>query len=578
MKNWFWGLLSGMFLMVLLIIGAGILGWYLQEQPPEISDNSLLELKLEGDIPEQVSPDIPAQILEGEQPVTFIPLLREIEKASVDTRIKGILLKPFGLGLGWAKLQQLRRALELFQSKGKRVVAWMGTGGAKEYYLASVANAIYLSPVGVLDLKGMRAEVMFFKDGLEKIGVDAELERIGEYKNFADQFTENRMTDAFREATTAMLDSVYGNYLKGIGTARKRPVDEIRELIEQSGPFEAERALSAGLVDQLLYEDELVEQLGKEMNIKEEDKVTLRSYSKVPRETVGLDGKDRLAVIYAVGSITSGEDGIDPLSGKSMGSETMISVLEDVMEDETIRGAVLRIDSPGGDAFASEDIWRAVMKLREKKPIVISMSDVAASGGYLIAMTGDPVIAETTTLTGSIGIVYGKLNLKGLYDKLGIHKEIISRGKFANLDSDYGPYTPEERSRVQTLMGDFYGKFINKVATARKMTPEDVDKVAQGRVWTGEQALEHGLVDELGGLERSLELLKQKVGLPLDASVELVEFPRQKSLMELIIERVQGSDTGVPAALSGWLLEWEFWERMSMSPYWARIPYAIEFR
>ncbi|OFV99890.1 MAG: signal peptide peptidase SppA [Acidobacteria bacterium RIFCSPLOWO2_12_FULL_54_10] len=563
--------------MVLLVIGAGILGWYLQDQPPEISDNSLLELKLEGDIPEQVSPDITAQILEGVEPVTFIPLLREIEKAAADTKITGILLKPSGLGLGWAKLQQLRRALELFQSKGKRVVAWMGTGGAKEYYLASVADRIYLSPVGVLDLKGMRAEVMFFKDGLEKIGVDAELERIGEYKNMADQFTENRMTDAFREATTAMLDSVYGNYLNGIGTARKRPVDEMRELIEQSGPFEAERALSAGLVDQLLYEDELVEQIGKEMKIEKEDKVSLGSYSKVSRESVGLDGKDRLAVIYAVGSITSGEDGIDPLSGKSMGSETMISVLEEVMDDESIKGAVLRIDSPGGDAFASEDIWRAVMKLREKKPMVISMSDVAASGGYLIAMTGDPVIAERTTLTGSIGIIYGKLNLKGLYDKLGIHKEIISRGKFANLDSDYGPYTPEERNRVQALMEDFYGKFINKVAAARKMTPEDVDKVAQGRVWTGEQALEHGLVDELGGMERSLEILKEKVGLPLDASVELVEFPRHKSLMELIIERMQGNETGMPAAVSRWLLEGKFWEKLSINPYWARIPYAVEF-
>jgi protease-4 len=256
----------------------------------------------------------------------------------------------------------------------------------------------------------------------------------------------------------------------------------------------------------------------------------------------------------------------------------MTSLLEEVGEDESVKGAILRIDSPGGDAFASEDIWRAVMKLREKKPIVISMSDLAASGGYLIAMTGDPVVAERTTLTGSIGIIYGKLNMKGLYDKLGIRKEIISRGKFANLDSDYGPYSADERARVQALMEDFYGKFIDKVAVARKMTPEEVDSVARGRVWTGEQALEHGLVDELGGLERALEILKEKTGLARDAAVELVEFPRRKSLMELVVEHIQGEDTAIPSALSRWLMDWRWLDSLSSSPYWARVPYTIQFR
>ncbi|MBI4459491.1 MAG: signal peptide peptidase SppA, partial [Acidobacteria bacterium] len=522
--------------------------------------------------------DISAQLLGGRAPKTFLSLLENIEKAAADSRIKGILLEPKNLRMGWAKLQQLRRSLEEFRAKGKRLVAWVDTAGAREYYLASVADRIFLSPVGVLDLKGMRAEVMFFKDALGKLGVQVDMERIGEYKNLADQFTDNRMSNAFREATTAMLDSIYGNFLSGVASARSRSVEEIRTLLEESGPFEAERALQAGFADQLLYEDELTEQLQKELGNQEVHRVKLEKYQRVPASSVGLGGGERIALVYAVGDITSGGDQVSPLSGKTMGEKTMAAVLEEVEQDDSIRGVLLRIDSPGGDAFASENIWRSLLALRKKKPIVISMSDAAASGGYLIAMTGDPVVAEATTLTGSIGIIYGKVNLKGFYDKIGINKEIIARGRFAMLDSDYGPYTPEERRRVQILMEDFYRKFIEKVAVARKTTPEAIDQVARGRVWTGEQAKQHGLVDELGGLEKALELLKQKAALRPDARVELVEYPKRKTLLELIFSRIQGEDTALSAGLARWLSEWQSLERLSQRPLWTRMPYVFEFR
>ena len=582
MKKWFWGLLTGMLLMSVLITVAGVLGWYFQQRPPAVRQNTFLLLDLEGEIPEQAPPDISGQIFGGREPTTFIPLLQNIEKAGADARIAGLLIKPSGLRVGWAKLEELRRALEQFRRKRKKVIAFLGTGGTKEYFLATAADKIVLSPVGFLDLKGMRAEVMFFKDALGKLGVQADLEHIGRYKNFSDQFTETRMTDAFREATTSLLDGIYGNFVKTIAAVRHRTAEDMRNWIEQNGPFNAARALESGLVDQLLYEDEVFAQLEKEAGGKKPEKMEMSEYRRVPREAVGLGGEERIAIVYAVGSITGGEDGFDPVfSGKTLGSATMTEVLDAVGKDKSIRGVLVRIDSPGGDAFASDEIWRSMILLRKQKPLVLSMSDTAASGGYYIAATGDPIVAEAGTVTGSIGIVYGKLNLKGLYDKLGVSKDIISRGKFSGMDSDYGPYSPEERERVRALMDDFYKNFLAKVGEARKMPPEAVDRVAQGRVWTGEQARGNGLVDELGGLDTALRILKKKAGIRPDARIELVEYPKRKSLLELLLNRARQGDEESSLTLPQWaagVLAWKRLERMFPNPFWARLPYAFDFR
>jgi protease-4 len=302
-------------------------------------------------------------------------------------------------------------------------------------------------------------------------------------------------------------------------------------------------------------------------------------YARVPAEDVGLNKGHKIAVVYAVGTITSDQDQTDPLEGgKTLGSESMSKLLDEVQKDDSIKGVIVRIDSPGGDAFASDDIWRRMNLLREKKPLVFSMSDLAASGGYYLAMTGDPIIAEPTTLTGSIGIVYGKLNLKGLYDKLGITKDIIARGKFSRLDSDYGPYTPEERERVRQMMDTFYQDFVKKVATARKMTPEDVDKIAQGRVWTGEQAKQNGLVDEIGDFNRALDILKDKAKIPAQSSVQLVEYPQRKTLWELLLSRAQRGEARLPVALSRLLAQWNQMEAMARRPFWTLVPATFEFR
>jgi protease-4 len=454
----------------------------------------------------------------------------------------------------------------------------LSVAGTKEYYLASVADTVYLSPAGILDLKGLRAEVMFFRDGLAKIGVQADLEQIGPYKNLADQYTKNRMSDEFREATTSMLDSIYWNFLRAVADARGKTPEEIRTLIEETGPFEANRAAGAGLVDKLLYEDQALDAIKEEAG-PDFHEMDFLDYSRAAGGTALTDGGPRIALVYAVGAITAGEDQTDPVfGGKTLGSDTMTEVLESVSEDDSIKGVIVRIDSPGGDAFASDDIWRKMNLLREKKPLVFSMSDLAASGGYYIAMTGDPIVAEPGTLTGSIGIIYGKLNLKGLYDKLGINKEIISRGKFSGLDSDYGPYTPEERQRVRALMRDFYDQFVTKVAVARKMTPEAVNQVAQGRVWTGEQAKEKGLVDEIGSFDTALELLKEKAGIPQEESVQLIEFPRRKSLWELLLQRAGGQQVHLPLLFSDMISEWKRLESLAQTPLWAVLPFSFDFR
>ena len=579
MKGWLWGLVTGIILASAVFLAAGLIVWYIRERPPQVAANTTLILEIEGEVPEQSPPDIPGQILGRGEQTNFVSLLQDIEKASADPRVNAILLKPANMKIGWGKVEQLRSALQQFQHRGKKVLALLEEAGSQEYFLATVADKIYLSPVGFLDLKGMRAEVMFFKDTLAKIGVQADLEHIGRYKNFSDQFTDNRMSDAFREATTSLLDNIYGNFIATVAAARHRPSDQMRILIEETGPFNADRALRAGLVDQLHYEDQVFDELKSGNPKKEFHKLSMEEYSKVPLTDVGLGKGDRIALVYAVGTITSGEDGFEPLEGgKTLGAKTIDSVLEEVGNDKSIKGVIVRIDSPGGDALASDDIWRNMVSLRKKKPLVISMSDEAASGGYYIAMTGDPLIAEPGTVTGSIGIVYGKLNLKGLYDKVGINKEIISRGRFAAMDSDYASYTPEERERVRALMNDFYTKFLGRVATARKMTPQAVDNLAQGRVWTGEQAKGNGLIDELGGLPRALELLKQKAGLRPEAPVELVEYPARKSLFELLLSRAQGSEVRLPPSISQWISRWKLAETVSRKPLLALMPYSFEFR
>ena len=578
MKKWFFGLTCGFFLAFILIALAGLYGFMHSERAVRIRDNSTLVLDISGDVPEQVSVDVTGAILGEHEPATMLSLIRGIERAKSDSRITGILLKPDGVRMGWGKLQQLRRSLADFRTSGKKVTSLMTTANSRDYYLATVADKVYLSPGGALDVKGIRAEVMFFKDALAKIGVQADLEQIGAYKNFADVFKDNKMSEEFREATTSMMDDIYGGFLATVAEARKKPVDEMRRTIEQSGPFEPQRAQIAGLVDGLKYADEVDAELAAGKSKDDAPQMDIEDFVASTAPTK-LDTAPRIAVVYAVGDIMPGEEGFNPvMGGKTMGAETMAKTLKEVEDDEDIKGVIVRIDSPGGDAFASDEIWRSMGNLSKRKPLVYSMSDTAASGGYYMAMTGDPIIAEPGTLTGSIGIVYGKFNLKGLYEKLGINVEVISRGDYARLDSTTDTYTPEERARVRELMQDFYKQFLAKVAASRKMTPEQVDKLAQGRVWTGNQAKANGLVDELGGMEKALEMIKKESGIGSGDEVVLVEYPKRKRLWDVILERARGSAKLFTSPLDAAREQLAEIEAYTRSSAWARVPAQIDIR
>ena len=557
-----------------LFFGLGLMtALFSSGETMDVADGSWLVIDLYGDIPPYDAPESISNSL-FDEPETLQSILDNLEKADADDRVAGVVMKiSSSNSLGMASLGEIRTAIARIREGGKPVVAFSDDLDRDALYLASACDSIFMPNVADVTFTGYGSVESFYKGTLDKLDVHENLHKIKDYKTAVEPFQRDSMSPESREMTEWLIQEIWEVELGAIARDRGIPMDSLVACMEHA-LFTPQEAKRAQLIDDVVYWDELEERLGGEDELLT---ITTDEYDDVRRADVGLKGKNRIAVVHAYGFIGGRESHTDPTLGVMMGHETVIDNLRSAADDGRVDAIVFRVDSPGGESLASELIAREVGKIAADKPVIVSMGDVAASGGYLIAMTGDPVIAERTTLTGSIGIIYGKLNLKGLYDKLGIHKEIISRGKFANLDSDYGPYTPEERNRVQALMEDFYGKFINKVAAARKMTPEDVDKVAQGRVWTGEQALEHGLVDELGGLERSLEILKEKVGLPLDASVELVEFPRHKSLMELIIERIQGNETGMPAAVSRWLLEGKFWEKLSINPYWARIPYAVEF-
>ncbi len=539
MRNWFLGLVSGIVLMVLLFIGAVVLAMKVGSLPPRVQEPTTLVLELEGEILEQSPTELTARLMQPKPRPTLREIVETIDKAAADRRVTSMVVRPRSAQFGWGKAEELRSAITRFRKSGKKVYCHLVFAGLRDYYLATACEKIYMQPVGYLDLKGMRAEAMFWKGTLDKLGAQAELVQTGEYKTYANSYTQKQFTSAHRDMVNWLVDSIYGQMLKAVSEGRGKNLEDARAAVE-GGPYEPPEAQKVGLVDQLLHEDQVYDLLKNQDPQKRFHKTSSRRYLRVSLEDAGLKTSSKIAVVYGVGTIMQGEDDVDPLGGdSSMGSETTSRLLRQAAEDTSLKAVVFRIDSPGGDALASDTIWREVANLRKKKPVVISMSDVAASGGYWIAMTGDPIVADRGTLTGSIGAVYGKVNIHGLYDKIGITKDMVARGPYALIDSEYRSYTPEERKRVQQLAEDLYQEFLRKVATARKMKVEQVDAIARGRVFTGEQAKQKGLVDELGGLDRAVELAKEKAGIAKGDRVELVPYPRPRSLFELLLEQGQ---------------------------------------
>jgi len=501
---------------------------------PQVVANSALVLQLEGDLPEQPAVEFPIPFFDKQQPLTIAENWEMLRNAAADSRIHAVVLEPRGLSVGWAKLEELRTDILNFKKSGKPVYAFLRGAGTKEYYLATAADKVFMSPEDELDLKGLRAELMFFKGTLDKLGVQMEFEHVGKYKDAPDMFTKTESSPETREVLNQLLDQFYGDLINIVAEGRKKSPDAVRALID-NGPFIGKEALDGGLVDALIYEDQMYDQLRQQLKLNALEKIADHDYSRAADGNLGVDGPTKIALLVGQGDITRGSTNDSDANGIT--SAGMIRQLRAVRDDASIKGVILRIDSPGGDGIASDDILHEAKLLSQKKPMVISMSDLAASGGYFIAMTGDPVVAYRNTETGSIGVFFGKVNLRGLYDKLGVKKEIMKRGHFADIDTEYAPLNDEQRAKLRTEIEVFYKGFVQRVADGRRRKYDDVEPLAQGRVWTGAQAKQNGLVDEIGGIDRAIEMVKQRAKIGASEKITLVAYPPRRSLLQLLMDR-----------------------------------------
>ncbi|MGI9165424.1 MAG: signal peptide peptidase SppA [Pyrinomonadaceae bacterium] len=524
-------------LVLVVVVGIAVIVAAFRQGAPSIRDNSVLALRVSGPLPDYV-PEDPFRKLLGGTDQSLTNLVMQFKKAKVDKRIKAILLEIHSSSAGWGKSEEIRDAIADFRSAGKPVYAYMELGMNKEYYIASACDRIYMAPPGVLFINGLAADVMFFRGSLDKLGVYPDMYQIGKYKSAGDMFTRKEMSEAHREYINSLLDDLFNRYLEAIATARGKSKEDVRALIDNA-PFGAEQAKDAGLIDGVGYRDELDKELKAKLGYKETEGLPLvrsADYKQVSPESLGLNKGERVAVIYGTGNIGSGKSENGPTGGQSIGSDTLAKALNDARDDKTIKAIVLRVDSPGGSGLASDIIWHAVEVAKQKKPVVISMGDVAASGGYYIAASASKIIAQPSTITGSIGVVGGKPVVKGFYDWIGVTNEYVLRGKQAGMFRETEKFTPEERAKFEEwIKTTYYNDFVPKVAKGRSKDVEYIDSVGQGRVWTGAQGKEKGLVDEFGGLDRAVEVAKQLANIPADKGVQRVILPYPTTFLQQLM-------------------------------------------
>ena len=540
-------------LSVLVSMAAVAATILLATRGPDIEAESVLWLRVPENLAERPSDHPLGQLLGPRDTVGGV--VDALRKARVDDRVRAVVLvPPLQPGL-WGKVQEVRAAVQDFRLSGKPAVAYLEYGGGQQYYLATACAQILLAPTSPLDLVGVAMYEPFAREALDKIGAYPDMLHAGDFKTAANVFTETTFTPFHREMNESLSRDLYEQLVAGVAEGREMPVPAVRALIDD-GPFLPGDAVGRGLVDGLAYEDELMERLadgGEPLA-----RLPYADYRRVDPESLGLDAGPSLAVVHAVGPIVLGDSSADAGGGSVAAAQPLAEALRAARENEAIEAIVLRIDSPGGSAVASDLIWREVVRAGAEKPVVASMSDLAASGGYYLAMAADVIVAQPGTLTGSIGVVGGKLVLGDMFAKLGIAVEAVSDGRMAEMNSAFTPYSDEARVRVQALIDAFYEEFVAKAAAGRSMTREAVHAVAQGRVWTGRQAREAGLIDELGGLLQAVAIAKERAGIAADQEVTLVPYPRPRSFFEVLAgglairsHLLQAGWPGTPAARVG---------------------------
>lgn len=539
---WFFAVIG---LLAILIVGVGIYASIrLADKKPEIASTTILRFDFERPQTEKASAGL-ADALLGDHKISFADTIEAIRRAADDGRVRGLVARTGDVPLGLGQVQELRDAIAAFRAKGKFAYAYADSfgdlgGGTRAYYLSAAFDEIWLQPVGSVGLTGVGAELPFFKGTLDKLGVTAAFDRRAEYKSAMTQMTETKLPDTDRVAFTGLVKSIFDQTADGIATDRKLAGADVRTLID-GGPYPGDEALAKHLVDHIGYADEAMDaarrKAGTGVKI-----LTGPQYLEAIK--VGAPTGDVIAILRAVGEIRSGRAPSGP-AGDSDGvaADTLVKAIGDAARDPAVKAIVLRIDSPGGSAIASETIWRALKRAHDGgKPVMVSMGDTAASGGYYIAAPADKIVAEPGTLTGSIGVFSGKLVTTGLWDKIGVSWDEVSQGKNAGIDSMLHDFTPEQHARFEHSLDEVYHAFIAHVADGRKMDPAKVEAIAKGRVWTGAQGKENGLVDALGGLDVAVGLAKEAAHIAADQPVVLRPYPRPRSPIEQIMAGLSGND------------------------------------
>lgn len=548
------------------------------EKQVDVKDNSVLHVKFDYEIKDRTSnnpfENIDFSTFEAQENLGLDLILTNIEKAKTDDRIKGIYLDLTTLRTGMASLEEIRHALKDFKKSGKWIISYSEVYTQGTYYLASLSDKIYVNPAGLVEMRGLSTQLMFFKNALEKLDVEMQIIRHGKFKSAVEPFILEKMSDSNREQMNLILSTAWGSMLKDISESRKISIEELNAIADDLKIQTAEDAIKYGFVDKAMFKDEVLDEIKAKTGAKSYDDInyiSLRKYSN--SKAKANKSKNEIAIIYASGEINSGKS-----QNEKMGSETISEAIREARLDPNVKAIVLRVNSPGGSALASDVMWREVVLAKKVKPVVVSMGDVAASGGYYIACAADKIVASEKTITGSIGVFGVIPNAQGLFNnKLGITFDVAKTNKHGDIMTIFRPLTAEEKDIIQIGVEKIYDDFITKVGLGRGMSKEEIDNIGQGRVWTGLDAKKIGLVDEIGGIDKAIEIAK---GLAKLEDYKTVDYPKMKDPFEqFIISLTEGAESKILKTYMG--ENYKYYQKVqtigTQSGYMARMPYEIDF-
>ena len=556
--------LIGSILGITLIIGVGFGGLIFfvvsiasqtKDVGPQVEDKSILVFDLGTSItdtrPISSTGEALQEVLSSDQPttITLRKAINTLNAAAKDKKIIGIYIKGSNTPgvTGLANLQEIRQALQRFGETGKTIIAYDMDWTEREYYLGSVADEIVINPLGALELNGLSSQTLFLSGALDKFGIGVQVTRVGKYKSAVEPFTQEKMSPENRQQTLQLLQNIWDEYLQTIAKSRKYTKQQLQAIVDNKGMLMANDALNSKLVDKVVYYDEVLTKLKELTGKKEEDKtftqISLNNYSKVAKvaQTLSKNVKsnNKIGVVYAQGEIVNGTG-----TPRQIGGDRLAKELRRLRLDDKVKAVVLRVNSPGGSASASEVIGREVKLISEEKPLIVSMGNIAASGGYWISMNADRILAQANTITGSIGVFGVLFNIQEIANKNGITWDVVKIGKFADLDTTSRPKTEDELVLIQKMVDSIYERFITNVATARNLAPEKVEEIAQGRVWSGANAQKLGLVDVIGGIATAIKVAAEEAELGDSWKVE--EYPKSRSLEQRIFRSLSGVEVDIP--------------------------------